>query len=346
MSQRGRGDARPEIEKSSPVHRPQPGAFAPLEGEVGTCVVRQQSGNHRGTTLFLFPQWIAHPRPFGAGPGEAVNHGRSGREVSNEGFAGVRKAGLRRLRASQMKHLASAVRLGIVGACRAPVVPRPPTRSSLYQAALTYLARYAATEAGLRRVLTRQVERWARTQTDPEVAAPVVEAAREAIEAVIGRLVEAGAVSDTAFAENRARSLVRGGQSNRAVQARLIAKGVSPEVARAASASDAETELAAALVLARKRRIGPYRTKEGADRCGPDEGNGVAGAGRVLAGDRGTGAGYGTRGRGRADFRAAAVGRGASGQEGFRVHALGGAARGNRPEYWTFGMYPKCLAAP
>ncbi len=40
MSQAGRGDARPEIEESSPVHRPQPGALAPLEGEVGTCVVR------------------------------------------------------------------------------------------------------------------------------------------------------------------------------------------------------------------------------------------------------------------------------------------------------------------
>ena len=40
MSQAGRGDARPEIQESSPVHRPQPGALAPLESEVGTCVVR------------------------------------------------------------------------------------------------------------------------------------------------------------------------------------------------------------------------------------------------------------------------------------------------------------------
>ena len=40
VAQRGRGDARPEIQKSSPVDRPQPGAFAPLKGEVGTSVVR------------------------------------------------------------------------------------------------------------------------------------------------------------------------------------------------------------------------------------------------------------------------------------------------------------------
>ena len=141
---------------------------------------------------------------------------------------------------------------------------RPPDAGSLYQVALAHLARYAATQAGLRRVLIRQVDRWARAQTDPEAAAQAIAAAREVVDRVILRLVEAGAVSDTAFAENRARTLVRGGQSHRAVQARLIAKGVAPDVARAASVSDAETELAAALVLVRKRRIGPYRTKEDA----------------------------------------------------------------------------------
>jgi regulatory protein len=145
-----------------------------------------------------------------------------------------------------------------------PGAPPPPDGGSLHQAALTHLARYAATEAGLRRVLVRRVDRWAQAQTDPEAAAPVIAAAREAIEAVIARLVQAGALSDTVFAETRAKSLIRGGQSNRAVQARLVAKGVAPDIARAVSVSDAETELAAALVLARKRRIGPYRTKDDA----------------------------------------------------------------------------------
>jgi regulatory protein len=143
--------------------------------------------------------------------------------------------------------------------------PPPPDAGSLYQAALNHLARYAATEAGLRGVLMRRVDRWARPQTDPEAASAGVAAAREAIGDVIRRLVEAGAVSDTAFAEHRAKTLVRGGQSNRSVQARLIAKGVAPDLARAASVSDAETELAAALVLVRKRRIGPYRAAENAD---------------------------------------------------------------------------------
>jgi regulatory protein len=141
----------------------------------------------------------------------------------------------------------------------------PPDAGSLYQAALTHLARYAATEAGLRRVLRRRLDRWARLQADPDTAAPVIASAREAIEAVIFRLVQAGVVSDTAFAESRARSLVRSGQSARSIQMRLVAKGVAPDVARAVSVSDAETELAAALVQARKRRIGPYRATEQVD---------------------------------------------------------------------------------
>ena len=117
-------------------------------------------------------------------------------------------------------------------------------------------------------MLTRQVDRWAATQTDPEAAAPVIAAARETIDGVISRLVAAGAVSDAAFVESRARTLVRGGPSHRAVQARLIAKGVAPDVARGASVRGAETELAAALVLVRKRRIGPFRTTENAGAAG------------------------------------------------------------------------------
>jgi regulatory protein len=137
-----------------------------------------------------------------------------------------------------------------------------PDAGSLYQAAVNYLARYATTQAGLRRVLQRRIDRWAQAQPDRDAAAPVLRAARDGIDAVILRLAEAGAVSDAAFAESRARSLLQSGRSTRSVQMRLVAKGVALAMAREASTTDAETELAAALVLARKRRIGPYRTAD------------------------------------------------------------------------------------
>ena len=142
----------------------------------------------------------------------------------------------------------------------------PPDEATLREAALTYLARYAATEAALRRVLERKIDRWARTVEDREAAREHIAVARQTARAVVARLAAAGAVSDSAFAESRARSLIRAGRSRRAVAAQLVAKGVDAEMARASVPDDAEAELGAALVLARRRRIGPFRTGETADR--------------------------------------------------------------------------------
>ena len=72
-------------------------------------------------------------------------------------------------------------------------------------------------------------------------------------------MVELGLVNDAAFAENRARGLALSGRSQRAIAARLMAKGIDPAQARAVSPSGEETELVSALILARKRRIGPFR---------------------------------------------------------------------------------------
>jgi regulatory protein len=143
--------------------------------------------------------------------------------------------------------------------------PKPPDADTLQEAALLYLGRYAATEAGLRQVLMRRVERWAHAQPDADAAAPTVTAARAAIDGLIVKLVGLGAVSDAGFAETRARSLVRSGRSRRAVQAALVAKGVATDLARDATGDDEASELAAALVMARKRRIGPYRSAPPAD---------------------------------------------------------------------------------
>jgi len=135
---------------------------------------------------------------------------------------------------------------------------QPPDEASLHEAALAYLARYAATEVTLRRVLNRRVDRWARAQGQ-EVDAGQVAEARRLVHAVVTRLAEAGAVDDTAFAAARARSLARAGRSQRAVVSYLAAKGVAGETARAALPAEDDADLAAALALAARRRIGPFR---------------------------------------------------------------------------------------
>ncbi len=135
-----------------------------------------------------------------------------------------------------------------------------PDAANLQAAALSHLARYAATQAGLARVLQRRVDRWSR-QAGGEADAVVAVAARAraAIAALVQRLAESGAISDQAFAQSRARSLARAGRSRRAIGAHLANKGVPGELAREASVEDPEQELAAALIHARKRRLGPWR---------------------------------------------------------------------------------------
>jgi len=149
--------------------------------------------------------------------------------------------------------------------------PRPagpaPTDAALNDAALAYLARYAATEVGLTRALVRVVDRWAgRALADgaeADAVAAQVAQARDVVRTVVARLAALGAVSDAAFAASRTRRLVRGGRSRRAVAAHLAGKGVSREIARAALAAEETDDLAAALVLARRRRIGPFRVGDG-----------------------------------------------------------------------------------
>lgn len=144
--------------------------------------------------------------------------------------------------------------------------PRPagnaPTPARLREAALLHLARFAATEAGLRRVLERRVDRWARAaeaEGQPrEHTAAAAAAARAAAAEVAAAMVQAGAVDDAAFAESRARRLARTGRSRRAIAAHLATKGVDAGTAAAALPEGEEAELDAALAFCRRRRVGPF----------------------------------------------------------------------------------------
>ncbi len=143
-----------------------------------------------------------------------------------------------------------------------PLAP-PPDAAGLREAALAHLARYATTEARLRQVLDRRLERWARAAAavmDQAAIEAALAAGRAAAPGVVAALAAAGALDDAGFAASRARALQRAGRSRRAIAANLAAKGVPAETARAALAEDdGAGEFAAALLLARRRRLGPFR---------------------------------------------------------------------------------------
>ena len=160
-----------------------------------------------------------------------------------------------------------------------PAAPRlagpAPDRAALHRAALAFLAKFAATEAGLVRVLDRRIARWARQAAGQGAeVGPGLTAARHAARQVAQALAGSGVVDDAAFAAARARSLTRAGRSRRAVAAHLAAKGVAPPLVEAAL-PDPDQDLATALAYARRRRLGPFRT----DPPGTDSPDDAAGSG-------------------------------------------------------------------
>ncbi len=143
-------------------------------------------------------------------------------------------------------------------------IARPITAKYLENAARFYLERYAATADGLRRVLTRRVLRAARTE------APVMDNVEQAIDSIVARFIASGVIDDAAFAQTKARALHRRGTSTRMTHQKLRFAGVDRETLDKAMASlddelatDPETrERRAAIALARRRRLGPFRASE------------------------------------------------------------------------------------
>jgi regulatory protein len=146
---------------------------------------------------------------------------------------------------------------------------RPITARYLENAATFYLERYPATAEGLRRILQRRVRK-------AEMAeAPIMDNVEQAIEAIVAKFVDAGVINDKEFAQTKARALHRRGTSTRLTHRKLKLAGIDADTLdRAMAALDQELdtdptrrEWQAAVALARRRRLGPFRPeKERKDR--------------------------------------------------------------------------------
>ncbi|NTJ44841.1 regulatory protein RecX [Agrobacterium larrymoorei] len=82
-------------------------------------------------------------------------------------------------------------------------------------------------------------------------------------EAAVNFAYEIKALDDVAFAESATRTALRNGKSKRAIAQKLSMKGVDREVT--AAALEEADDLSSAVVLARKRRLGPFRRDESSD---------------------------------------------------------------------------------
>jgi regulatory protein len=141
---------------------------------------------------------------------------------------------------------------------------KPITAKYLQNAAAFYLERYPSTAEGLRRVLNRRVRK-------AEIAdAPIIDNVKQTIDAIVAKFVAAGVIDDKAFAQTKARALHRRGTSGRLTRQRLKLAGVDEETLDQAMAGldqeldtdPGQREWQAAVALARRRRLGPFRQKD------------------------------------------------------------------------------------
>ncbi len=125
--------------------------------------------------------------------------------------------------------------------------PQPLDADSLRNLALYYVGRYATTRAKLRGYLRRKVrERGWDGSGEPDFVA------------LAERLSELGYIDDRGYAESRARSLARRGYGPQRVAQAFHAAGIVEEDSAAAREFAESRSWEAALVFARKRRIGPF----------------------------------------------------------------------------------------
>lgn len=139
-------------------------------------------------------------------------------------------------------------------------IPDPPKTTSaekirrrLRNKALHYLERYSSTEAKLTEILKRFAARKITGYSDEEVAPH--------IHHIVRHYADLGYIDDRAFAETKWQAGLRNGRSPQMLAQKLRLAGVHGDIIEALRVQDAErpdTELRAAIISARKRRIGPF----------------------------------------------------------------------------------------
>lgn len=138
--------------------------------------------------------------------------------------------------------------------------PRRVTESWLHNSGLYYLQRFSASTEQFRKVMKRKIERSCHAHPDQDRKNSF-----EMLEKLIQTFCRSGLLNDAVYAEGLLSSLQRRGLSSRTIRQRMKEKGLDQEVIdklfQERVSNDEHGDLKAALRLAQRRRIGPYRKK-------------------------------------------------------------------------------------
>ncbi len=134
-------------------------------------------------------------------------------------------------------------------------VPKPLDAVRMEEMALAYVARFATSAGKLADYLKRKLrERGWEGEDGPDIAG------------LVGRFVEIGYVDDATFARAKGQGLLRRGYGARRIDQALGAAGIAEPLREEARGNESERRRAA-LVMARKRRFGPFGKDGPVDRA-------------------------------------------------------------------------------
>lgn len=138
---------------------------------------------------------------------------------------------------------------------------RALSRDYLVRATYSYLQRFATTEKNLTQVLDRKV----RLRLPEPDEQDLYSQAKVWIEDIVQKAVQQNLVNDRQFAEARARSLIRSGNSKMKIAQKLQARGVEVNMVSDVMADLSEQyedmDFLAAVKYVRKRRFGAFSTR-------------------------------------------------------------------------------------
>ncbi len=147
---------------------------------------------------------------------------------------------------------------------KAPRQKRPPkkiTETYLHNAGLAYLQRFTASTEHFRTVMLRKIHRSCAHHTEQSH-----EDCLQMLQNTIEKFQDLGLLNDIAYARGMVTSMRRRGLSSKAILFKLLQKGL-PEymISDALNIIDegnSEADLLSALRLARRKKIGPFRTMD------------------------------------------------------------------------------------
>lgn len=145
--------------------------------------------------------------------------------------------------------------------------PKKITEKYLYNSGLAYLQRFPSSTPNFRRVMGRKIDRSCNYHKDQGR-----EDCQKLLDSTVETFIRQGLLNDEAYLQGMVTSLRRRGLSTQAILSKLVMKGMTQEtILKTLRAYDEDRgtgnpDLAAAVMLMRRKRIGAFRRSEDADK--------------------------------------------------------------------------------